>query len=130
MSIVKRIQEMCDSKDTTLIGLERELKLGRGTIRRWDETSPSAEKLQKVADYFGVTTDYLLSRDINAKGKRDILRELDAMRKNLMESEGLLFDGEPASEEAIASILDVLEVGMQIAKRRNKEKYTPTKYKK
>lgn len=60
MSLVERIQNLCSSKDTTLIGLEREIGLGRGTIRNWDKSSPSVDKLQKVADYFKVSTEYLL----------------------------------------------------------------------
>lgn len=60
MSLVGRIQELCSSKNTTLIGLEREIGLGRGTIRNWDKNSPSVDKVQKVAEYFGVSTDYLL----------------------------------------------------------------------
>jgi len=60
MSLVERIQHLCSSKNTTLIGLEREIGLGRGTIRNWDRNSPSVDKLQKVADYFNVSSDYLL----------------------------------------------------------------------
>lgn len=60
MSLVERIQDLCGSKNTTLIGLEREIGLGRGTIRNWDKNSPSADKVQKVAEFFGVSTDYLL----------------------------------------------------------------------
>lgn len=61
MGLVEKIQELCSSKETTLIGLEREIGLGRGTIRKWNQYSPSIDKLQKVADYFGVTTDSLLT---------------------------------------------------------------------
>ena len=46
-----------------------------------------------------------------------------------MNIETLLFNGEPASEEAIQSILDAMEMGMALAKEKNK-KYTPNKYKK
>lgn len=60
MSLVERIQDLCSSKNTTLIGLEREIGLGRGTIRNWDKNSPSIDRVQKVAEYFGVSTDYLL----------------------------------------------------------------------
>jgi transcriptional regulator with XRE-family HTH domain len=60
LSLVERIQALCSSKDTTLIGLEREIGLGRGTIRKWDQYSPSVDKIQKVADYFNVFADYLL----------------------------------------------------------------------
>lgn len=41
----------------------------------------------------------------------------------------LPFNGEPATEEAIQSILDAMEMGMALAKEKNK-KYTPNKYKK
>lgn len=60
MSLVSRVQDLCSSKNTTLIGLEREIGLGRGTIRNWDKNSPSADKIQKVAEYFRVSTDFLL----------------------------------------------------------------------
>ena len=41
-----------------------------------------------------------------------------------------MFDGKPASQEAIDSILSAMRVGMEMAKIKNKEKYTPKKYKK
>lgn len=66
MSIVNRIKKLCDSRNTTLIGLEREIGLGRGTIRKWESYSPSIDKLEKVADYFKVSTDYLLGISASA----------------------------------------------------------------
>jgi hypothetical protein len=60
MSLVEKIKDLCEAKDTTLIGLEREIGLGRGTIRNWDKNSPSIDKLQKVAEYFNISADYLL----------------------------------------------------------------------
>ena len=41
-----------------------------------------------------------------------------------------MFDGDPASPEAIESILSAMKIGMEMAKKRNKEKYTPKKYRK
>ncbi|BDP97121.1 hypothetical protein EfmGK961_09370 [Enterococcus faecium] len=37
--------------------------ISNGQIRRWDKASPKSENLKKVADYFGVTTDYLLGNN-------------------------------------------------------------------
>lgn len=65
MSVINRIKDLCEKKNTTLIGLEREVSLGRGTIRNWDKNSPSMDKVQKVADYFHVSVDYLLGREPN-----------------------------------------------------------------
>ena len=41
-----------------------------------------------------------------------------------------MFDGEPLTPEAMDSILAAMQVGMEIAKKKNKEKYTPKKYRK
>ncbi len=60
MSIVQRIQELSSLKNTTLVGLERTLGLGRGTIRNWDKNSPSIDKLQKVAEYFDTSIDSIV----------------------------------------------------------------------
>ena len=67
---------------------------------------------------------------LTAKDKRDITQILDQTREQLMSQEGLMFDGKPASPEAIDSILSAMQIGMEMAKKRNKEKYTPKKYKK
>lgn len=52
--MVSLIKSLCASKKTSIKALERELGLGNGTIRRWDDSSPSYDKLQKVASYFGI----------------------------------------------------------------------------
>lgn len=95
--------------------------------------------MKKIADYFGVTIDYLMSGKeesekkeptLTSKDKRDITKILDQTREQLMSQEGLMFDGKPASPEAIDSILSAMQIGMEMAKKKNKEKYTPKKYKK
>ena len=48
----------------------------------------------------------------------------------IQEKDGLMFDGDPASPEAVESILSAMQIGMEMAKKKNKEKYTPKKYKK
>lgn len=65
MSLVNKIKKMCDEKGMTFASLERELKFGNGTIRKWDNATPSGDKLAKVADFFNVSVDYLLDRDVN-----------------------------------------------------------------
>ncbi|MEA5002485.1 MAG: helix-turn-helix transcriptional regulator [Christensenella sp.] len=62
MELVERIRELCGQKNTNFAALERELGFGQGTIRKWDASSPSGDKLDKVADYFDVSVDYLLGR--------------------------------------------------------------------
>lgn len=55
-----KIRELCEKKGMNPSRLESELGFGRGTLYTWRKSSPSVDKLQKVADYFNVTVDYLL----------------------------------------------------------------------
>ncbi|MFC0233964.1 helix-turn-helix domain-containing protein [Vagococcus entomophilus] len=62
MDIVGRIKELCVERQLTFAELERTVGISNGQIRRWNSVSPKSETLQKIADHFGVSTDYLLGR--------------------------------------------------------------------
>lgn len=62
MSLVKRIKTLCDEKKVTFAEVERKIEISNGQIRRWDTSFPNVENIRKVADYFNVSTDYLLGR--------------------------------------------------------------------
>ena len=63
MTLVQKVKALCDERDITFAALERRLDFGNGTIRKWDNATPSGDKLAKVADYFQVSVDYLLGRE-------------------------------------------------------------------
>ncbi len=131
MTLVDRIRALANQRDMSLPQLEVELGLGNGTISRWKTSSPNTDKLQKIADYFKVSMDYLLGRDTTLSKKAQIdINEILSSTEELLKQDGLMFDGNPASPEAIESILSSMQIGMEMAKKKNKEKYTPKKYKK
>ena len=66
---------------------------------------------------------------LNPRDEKDI-KEILSSTEQLLKQDGLMFDGQPASPEAIDSILSAMQIGMEMAKKKNKEKYTPKKYKK
>jgi len=70
--MVGKIKDLCASQGITLNRLEKELSLSKSSIARWDHNSPSIDKVQKVADYFSVSIDYLNGRE---KTMREILDE-------------------------------------------------------
>ncbi len=57
------VQGLCKSRNTTIASLERECGFGNGTVKKWGNAIPSGDRLAKVADYFNVSTDYLLGRE-------------------------------------------------------------------
>ncbi len=69
MNLRDRIRELAKQKGMSLPVLEAALGFGNGTIVKWDRASPNTDKLLKVADFFHVSTDYLLGREgTNAVG--------------------------------------------------------------
>ena len=66
MDLLAIVTKLCEQEGIKIAQLERKMDFGNGTIRKWDKTFPSADKLAKVADYFNVTVDYLLGREESA----------------------------------------------------------------
>lgn len=103
------------------------------------KSKPNTEKMLKIANFLGVSIEYLMTGKeeseknepaLTSKDERDIEKIINQTREQLLNQEGLMFDGDPASPEAIESILSAMQIGMEMAKKKNKEKYTPKKYKK
>ena len=139
MTVFDRIEQLRKTQNLSQGKLEKELGFSNGSISKWRNSTPTYERLQKVADYFGVSVEYLMTGETSEEKKdvtltrrdeRDIEKILDQTKEQLLSQEGLMFDGQPASPEAVESILSAMQVGMELAKKKNKEKYTPKKYKK
>lgn len=133
MTLKERIKELATESGISLPALESELGFGNSTIVKWDKSTPNAEKLNAVAKYFDVSMDYLLNgtseNKLTKKDEKDISKILSGTEQ-LLKQDGLMFDGDPTTPEAIESILSAMQIGMEMAKKKNKEKYTPKKYKK
>lgn len=61
MGIVERIRDLCEQNNTKIKPLETLLGLGNGSIRQWNDKSPSCDRIAKVASYFNVSIEYLLT---------------------------------------------------------------------
>lgn len=104
-------------------------------------STPKQEKLQKIADYFGVTVEYLMTGkeepkekapELTAKDERDIAKDLERIMEKLTagESGPASYNGEDLDPEAAALFKDELEIALRRLKMINKEKYTNKRYKK
>lgn len=58
--IYENIVALCKERKVTIHRLERECGFGNATIRGWAVSSPSIAKVQKVAEFFGVTVNDLI----------------------------------------------------------------------
>lgn len=101
-----------------------------------DERFPDKDTLNKIADYFDVSVDYLLcrtnNRNLTVKDEKSIKNDLQKLMTDLRTGQaGPAFYGETElDEEELDLIEDAMELALKTIKLRNKEKYTPKKYKK
>ncbi|MCZ8518859.1 helix-turn-helix domain-containing protein [Paenibacillus caseinilyticus] len=160
MEKTHRIREIRREKD--LSGTVVAEKLGISPQYYYDiergKKTLSAENATKLAEIFGVSTDYLLGltntsngralssivrgtnetlhreEDVEYKFKpkeeRDIAKDLERMLSALESEEALAFHGEPIDEESKELLRISLENSMRLAKQIAKQKFTPKKHRK
>lgn len=76
MTIYQRIKELANEKNISIRELEKQLNFANGAVNKWDSKAPS-DKLEKVANYFDVSTDYLLGRTNIQDKASDRIRKLE-----------------------------------------------------
>lgn len=140
MSTYEIILKLCKQRGIAGTALEKELGFGRGSIGKLKNGKTTAERLQKIADYFGVTVDYLMTGEepeqkeitLTAKDERDIEKDLNRIMDKLMNDEEgpATYGGDPINPEAAELFREELQIALRRLKIINKEKYTPKKYKK
>lgn len=139
MDSVELVKKICKERKIPISRLEKDCGFSNGYIRKLQEGKFPSDRLLIISEYLNLPITYLMTGKeenekkeaaLTVKDQRDIQKILDQTREQLMNQEGLMFDGDPASPEAIESILSAMQIGMEMAKKRNKEKYTPKKYKK
>jgi len=60
LGVVENIRFLCNQHGVSIPKLGTELGFGNGAIYNWDKSSPSIDKVQKIAYYFGVTADFII----------------------------------------------------------------------
>lgn len=138
MTVFDIVKELCNERKISINELEKSLGYSKNTLYRLKTQIPGADKLQKIADYFDVSTDYLLGRtevkrsfDLTEIDERDIQKELQKIINGLEGNSYAAFDGQTLDdmdEEDKELLIASLENTLRIAKKIAKQKYTPKKY--
>lgn len=137
MQLYERIKQLAQAKKLTIAELERKIGISNGQIRKWQNQTPGVDKLKLVADYFGVTTDYLLGRtdtpQFTVNNERDVQKMLAEMKEGLSNKQSLAYfknDGEEIDEEDAALLAEALDFVVRQSKLIAKKKFTRKDYRK
>lgn len=134
MTSVQRVKAICKERKIAISRLEKDLGYANGYIGQLRKGVFPDDRLCEIARYLSVSVSYLTHGDtaepLTSKDDRDIAADLERFILRLDSGEDLMFDGDPMSDEARQSILSAMKLGLEAAKVRNKEKFTPIKYRK
>ena len=112
--------------------LATKANITEGSLSRYetDIREPKAAALTQLAEALNVSTDYLLGLTDDMEVQNNSLadksneefEEIYEATKEKFESGNIMFDGEPASKEAIDSMLQAMRMGMLLALEEQKKK--------
>lgn len=114
-----RIKELANEKHVSLAQVERDLDFSNGIISTWKTGKATTDRLEKVADYFGVTTDYLLGR--NQAPTWATPADILDLKQMLDDNVGLAYGGEDLTDKDKQRLNDIL-TGLYWEKLHNKKK--------
>ena len=94
MTMYERIENMRKSVGISQGKLEKELGFSNGSISKWKNSTPTPDRLQKLADYFDVSVDYLITGEKKESKEYYINPETAKAAQKIFESKELkmLFD--------------------------------------
>lgn len=140
MTIFERIKLLSNERGLNIKDVA--IKLGYGENYFYSLNSgkkPSSDKLEAIADFFDVSTDYILGRtdkkryyDLTEKDEQDIQKELKKIIDgDDVDSAFAAFDGrilDELDEEDRHLLINSWENTLKLTKRMAKQKFTPKKY--
>lgn len=136
-------EQLLQKHGVTPYKVAKEAGVTQTALSNWKSgrSTPSSKTLQKIADYFGITVDYLMTGkdnpkekapELTARDERDIKKDLDSLREKLENKElgPAAYDGEDIPDEDVDLFLGQVELMLRRLKVKNKAKYNPNKNKK
>lgn len=137
-------EHLLQKHNVTPYKVAKEAGVTQTALSNWKSgrSTPTTKTLQKVADYFGVTIDYLMNGTTNTskkektvltpKDERDIAKDLDVLMGKIETGEDspLYYNGEEVDKESMELLRDAINMSLRHLKIINKEKYNPYKNKK
>lgn len=136
-------EQLLQKYGVTAYKVSKETGITQSTLSDWKRgrSTPKTENMKKIADYFGVTVEYLMTGknepkekapELTARDERDIKKDLDSLREKLENKElgPAAYDGEDIPDEDVDLFLGQVELMLRRLKVKNKAKYNPNKNKK
>ncbi|MDA3775954.1 helix-turn-helix domain-containing protein [Streptococcus thermophilus] len=104
-STLEKIKELAQKQGISLQKVAEDLGYSINYLYTLKEKTPKSDRLQQIADYFNVSTDYLLGRTNNPTiaGRGSEPDDIDEIIENAM-----MFDGKPLTDDDKRAIRGII----------------------
>ena len=135
-------EQLLQKRGVTSYKVAKEAGVTQTALSNWKagRSTPTTKTLQKIADYFGVTVDYLISgkndssedvrgTELSARDERDIAKDLDRIMNEIKKGDDgpLYYNGVEIDDASINLLQNAIEYALRETKKENKVKYNPRK---
>lgn len=102
----EKVRELAKKQGLSLNQVEEKLGFSKNTLYSLKRQKVSSDRLQQIADYFGVSTDYLLGRTDNPR----IATEADQSSTDIdnIIANAMMFDGKPLTDDDKRAIRGII----------------------
>ena len=90
MNTIDRIRNLCANNSTSIKALEKELGFSNGSIAK--AATIKADRLQKIAEHFHVSVEYLLTGEAPNINSYHLNEETAKTAQEIYEKDSILFD--------------------------------------
>ena len=108
----EKIKELAKKRGKSLGQVEEDLGYGRNTLYKIKNSTPNAERIAEIANYFNVSTDYLLGRTDNpaiAGDSKEHKWQGKTLNVEEMASNVMMFGGRELTDEKKKIIQAIIE---------------------
>lgn len=112
MTIYEKIRELCKNRGETVTGVEKKLGFARGSLSKIDKNKPSVDRVQKLANHFGLPVEFFSDENAEESPRHYIGDETVALAQAIFENPSLrvLFDAaKDLTPEDIRIAVDMLK---------------------
>ena len=111
-STLEKIKELALKRGISLQKVAEDLGYSINYLYTLKEKTPKSDRLQEIADYFNVSTDYLLGRTDNPNIAGDTVTKAEIdLKKDAVKS--FFYDGHELNNEDLDLISSLLEARMR-----------------
>lgn len=116
MCFPKRLKELREKRGLSQEGLAQNLNIPRSSITQYEtgqnDRLPRQQRLNEIADFFGVSVDYLIGRtdtDVLTIKEKEFLNDVEKLSfEELIDKHVLTVDGKPATEDEIKAAISFI----------------------